>query len=96
MPNIRRSVMRIMPLMITCAEFESFIVDFLDGALPKHQRSLFNLHLRMCRDCRTYLESYQKAIEIGQAVFEHPEDTIPDDVPEALVHAILAARRKES
>ena len=95
MPKIRQYVMRIIPLMITCAELEAFIVDYLDGALPKRQRASFNLHLRMCRECRSYLESYQKAIEIGRAVFEHAEDAISDDIPEALVHAILAARRGE-
>lgn len=95
MPKIRQSVMRIIPLMITCAEFDAFIIDYLDGTLPKRQRAIFNFHLRMCRDCRTYLVSYRKTIEIGRAVFDHAEDAISDDIPEALVHAILAARRKE-
>ena len=95
MPKIRQSVMRIIPLMITCAELDAFIVDYLDGTLPKRQRAIFNFHLRMCRVCRIYLESYRKTIEIGRAVFDHAEDAISDDIPEALVHAILAARRKE-
>ena len=95
MPKIRQSVMRIIPLMITCAELDAFIVDYLDEPLPKRQRAFFNWHLRLCRNCRTYLESYRKAIEIGRAVFDHAEDAISDDIPEALVRAILAARRKE-
>ncbi len=95
MPKIRQSLMRIIPLMITCAELDAFIIDYLDGTLPNRQRAFFNLHLSMCRECRTYLENYQKAIEIGRAVFDYAEDAISDDIPEALVHAILAARRRE-
>ena len=43
--------MRTMPLMVTCQELEGFMVDYLEGTLPRAQRRKFDLHLRLCPDC---------------------------------------------
>ena len=88
--------MRTMPLMLTCQELEDFMVDYLDGTLPERQRRKFDLHLRLCRDCRHYLEAYKGTITLCQAAFAEPDGSLPEDVPEALVKAILAAREEES
>ena len=45
-------VMFKLPLMITCNEFESFILAYLEGDLPKRQKLVFEFHLKMCRECR--------------------------------------------
>ncbi len=93
--KLRGFMFRHVPLMMTCAELEGFLVDYLDGTLPRLQRRRFALHLLLCRDCRSYLERYRRAIALGQAVFKDP-DAVPGDVPEDLVRAILAARRRPS
>ena len=80
--------------MITCAEFEDFILSYLDGELPQKQRSIFELHLRICRECRDYLAAYRRAMELGRAVFDGPDMPVPKDVPEDLIVAILAARNR--
>jgi hypothetical protein len=41
-----------------------------------------------------YLESYKATIEMGKAAFCEPEGQPPPEVPEELISAILAARRK--
>lgn len=94
--RLRGFMFRRVPLMMTCAELEGFLVDYLDGTLPRPQRRTMALHLLLCRDCRAYLERYRRAIALGQAVFREPTDPVPDDVPEDLVRAILAARRRPS
>ena len=80
--------------MITCKEFEDFVLDYLDDDLPVAQRSVFELHLRLCRECRDYLAAYQRAQELGVATLGPGEDAVPDDVPEDLVKAILDARNQ--
>ncbi len=87
---------RNLPLMITCGELESFLVDYLDGTLPPRARRRFSLHLKLCADCRAYLRSYEAVVALGQAVFDHPADAPPDTVPEDLVRAILHAREQNA
>jgi hypothetical protein len=49
--------------------------------------------MKLCRECRDYLEAYRRTMEIGQAVFSEPDESVPGAVPEDLVNAILAARK---
>ena len=86
-------MLRHMPAMITCQEFEDFILDYLEDRLPAGQRRIFDLHLKICRECRDYLAAYRRTAEIGKAAFVEPAAQVPDDVPEDLVKAILDARR---
>jgi len=87
-------MLRGVPGMITCREFEAFILDYLDGVLPQRQRRIFDWHLNICAECREYLAAYQRSIELGRAVFDQPEDGVPDDVPEDLIRAVVKARRQ--
>jgi anti-sigma factor RsiW len=80
--------------MITCKEFENFILDYLDGNLTVRQQTVFEWHMRICSECREYLAAYQRAMELGHAVLPSPDNPIPDDVPEDLIKAILEARNR--
>jgi len=94
--KLRALMMRTMPLMLTCQELEGFMVDYIDGRLPERQRRKFDLHLRLCRDCRRYIEAYKSGITLCQAAFAEPGGPLPEDVPEELVKAILAAREEDT
>lgn len=85
-------MLRRMHRMITCREFEEFVLRYLDGDLATGQRSVFELHLRICRECREYLAAYRRTLELGEAVLAAPDDPVPGDVPEDLIKAVLAAR----
>lgn len=79
---------------LTCSEFIDFIMAWLDGELAPEPRRAFAEHLALCPDCVDYLESYQRTVALGKAAWEAPGDApVPDEVPEALVQAVLAARR---
>ena len=78
--------------MITCREFEDFVLQYLDGEVPARQLAMFELHLRICRECRDYLAAYRRTIEIGRAAFKTADEALPDDIPEDLIKAILEAR----
>ena len=78
--------------MITCVEFEEFVLSYLEGELPERQKRIFEWHLRICRECREYLAAYKRTIEIGKAVLGPANEPVPDDVPEDLIRAVLDAR----
>ena len=77
---------------MTCRDVVEFLDAWLDGSLPTRKRLVFLSHLAVCRDCRRYLDGYQKAVALGRRVFGAPDSVVSDDIPEELVDAILAAR----
>ena len=76
--------------MLTCKQFDAFIVDYLEGRLPFSTRLSMRLHLALCWRCRAYLRKYRRTIELGQSVFGDPDQAVPDEVPDELVKAVLA------
>ncbi|HEY8121701.1 MAG TPA: zf-HC2 domain-containing protein [Myxococcota bacterium] len=78
---------------MNCREFTDFLMAYLDGELPESERDSFDFHLHGCQSCVNYMETYQAAVRLGKAACSE-DASLPDDVPEALVRAILAARAK--
>ena len=78
--------------MLTCRQFEEFVQAYHDGELTKKELRMFNLHLRVCRECREYLASYQRSIEISTAVLGQLHEPAPDKVPADLVETILESK----
>lgn len=62
------------------------------GVRVSGARKAFDRHVGICRDCRDYVDSYVRTIELEGATFADPDGPLPEDVPEELVHGILAAR----
>jgi anti-sigma factor RsiW len=79
---------------MTCRELTDFLDDYLDGSLPPTPRATFEAHIGACPECAAYLESYAATIRIAKAAAVEPDRPIPAGVPEELVQAILAARKK--
>jgi len=75
---------------VSCKDVADFLMDYLDGTLPLAQRVSFKVHLSFCPDCRRYIDSYKKTIEISRIAHDTPELADP---PEMLVQAILKSRR---
>jgi len=92
MRRLKGVMLKRMHSMITCREFEEFIMNYLDGSLPGAQRKKFEFHLRICRECREYLAAYRRTIEIGHAVLGPAHESVPEDVPEDLIRAVLDSR----
>lgn len=78
---------------MTCREFADFIADYLSGELPADTRMSFEDHLKVCPNCVSYLSNYRDTIALGRRAFTDDEAMVPDDVPPALVQAILDGRR---
>ena len=92
--SLRGVMFKHAPFMINCREFEDFISMYFEGSLPRAQIRVFELHLKVCRECRDYLNAYSEAMEVGRIVFNEPDASVPDDIPEDLVKAILDARTR--
>lgn len=86
------AVMGLMGPMITCRELTDFLAPYVEGGLTPQERKAFDGHVGMCRGCRDYVDSYVRTIELEGAAFADPDGPLPEDVPEELVHGILAAR----
>ena len=78
---------------LTCKEFVDFLMAYLDAELPEAQRSTFEGHMVDCPPCKVYLDTYRETVELGRGVCARDDDPLPEDVPDALVAAILAARK---
>jgi len=78
---------------LTCRDFIEFLAAYLVGELSPEERATFEAHPAECPDCVRYLRTYEDAVTLAKGAFE-PDDPLPADVPDELVQAILAARRK--
>jgi anti-sigma factor RsiW len=79
---------------MTCRQLTEFIIDYRSGALRPDVHAQFEAHLAECSDCVAYLKTYEDTVRLARGAFAVPDDPIPAEVPEKLVHAILAARGK--
>ena len=79
---------------MTCRELADFIADYISGELSAGTRAAFDDHLARCPNCRHYLSGYKATIALGRRAFEDDDAEVPADVPEDLVKAILAARKR--
>jgi predicted anti-sigma-YlaC factor YlaD len=93
-PKLTRRIHGMMfklPLMITCDAFENFILAYLEDELTARQKFTFETHLKLCRECRDYLQAYKTSLELAKAACKD-DGGLPEEVPEDLVAAVLAAR----
>jgi len=77
---------------VTCKDFASFILDYLENELDGTTRATFEYHLSVCPNCVRYLAHYRATVAAGRDAFHERSGSVPDDVPEDLVRAILASR----
>jgi hypothetical protein len=79
--------------MITCRELIEFLDRYVADELTPEQRRAFDWHLRLCHDCRNYLDSYAHTVKLGKLAYSAEKEPAPKNVPDELVKAILAARK---
>jgi anti-sigma factor RsiW len=80
---------------MTCREVADFLLDYYAGELSDRVRKAFDHHLTLCRNCREYLAQYQTAVDLGRRAFDDERAAASSaGIPDDLVAAILAARRR--
>lgn len=90
--RIHAWLVRHVPYLLTCADFEQFVHDYVEGSLDPRERRTFDLHMELCRTCQVYFAHYVETIDLGKAVCDAADAAASPDLPEELVAAILAAR----
>lgn len=78
----------------TCREVNEFLDRYIDGELSEDRRAVFERHLAICADCRSYLATYRATLRSAQRALSDAELGLPASVPEELVQAILAASQR--
>jgi anti-sigma factor RsiW len=79
---------------MNCREFVEFLWRYTENDLAPTERTTFDDHLARCPHCVKYVQSYQETIHIGKVALAPSEETVPSEVPEDLITAILASRSK--
>jgi len=82
---------------LTCRELVDFVLAYLEGDLEPAVHSAFEAHLGACPECIDYLDSYRSTVALAAEAWEDacaPDGSVSEEVPEGLVRAILAARRR--
>jgi anti-sigma factor RsiW len=79
---------------VTCQEIADFLMDYISGDLADQQRAVFEQHLDECPDCVAYLHSYELTVKAVQSVRGPATTPNRDEIPEDLIRAILAARKR--
>jgi anti-sigma factor RsiW len=74
---------------LVCREFVELVTDYLEGALPDHERARFEAHLAECDGCTGYLEDMRRLIGSLRDVPEPPPDPATRD---ALLRAFRELR----
>lgn len=75
---------------ITCQEVVELVTDYLDGALPSEQISVFEQHLNFCDGCVWYVDQLRAAVE---TVGRIREEDVPAETRERLVAAFREWKR---
>ena len=76
---------------MTCREFTEFLDRFLADELSSAERTQFERHLSVCKDCTNYLDTYKQTLEVTDEALAASDGEVPADVPDALVDAVMAA-----
>lgn len=79
---------------MTCREVAEFLMEYLEGGLREREREVFDAHLHACPACVRYLDTYRETVRLGRSLCGS-EDEVPEEVPDALVQAILSARAEQ-
>ncbi len=79
---------------MTCRELADFLMEYLEDGLRAREREVFEEHLHACPACERYLDTYRETVRLGKSLCAS-DDEVPEEVPDALVTAILSARSQQ-
>jgi anti-sigma factor RsiW len=74
---------------LVCREFVELVTDYLEDALPDHERVRFEAHLAECDGCRAYLEDMRRLV---RSLHELPDPPPDPATREALLSAFRDLR----
>lgn len=87
--SIRGVAVNYLPGLKTCAEMDAMFVVYLDNELSGLERCLFNVHLRICRECREYLWAYWNSLLLAKLVLDESVEPLDRDQAESMIAAVI-------
>jgi anti-sigma factor RsiW len=76
--------------MMTCADINRLVTDYLDGTMPVVQRMRFAVHLALCSHCRRFVRQQRAAIAATGQLALHD---VPPEVRDELLHVFREWKR---
>ena len=75
---------------LTCVELVELVTDYLEGALPAEEATLFEQHVNFCDGCEWYLDQMRATIAtLGRL----GEEDVPTEARDRLLTAFRDWRR---
>lgn len=68
--------------MLTCQQLTELVTEYLEGRMSLWRRMEFQMHLGMCRHCRTYLRQMKTTVSTLGAL---PPEPIPEELKAELL-----------
>jgi hypothetical protein len=67
--------------MLTCRDITRLVTDYVEGRLSLTDRVLFQMHLGLCRDCRTYVQQVRLTVAaLGALPPPEPEPEVAKEL----------------
>ena len=66
---------------LTCEKETALIADYLASGLSPADLASFENHLQECPDCKAFLQTYRKTIEITRSFLEMESVKSPPSIP---------------
>lgn len=77
---------------LTCEQVITFLLDYLERALPADESREFARHLAICPSCAAYLATYEQTIHLGRETLRRELEADPPPLGGELMRAILESR----
>jgi hypothetical protein len=81
------------PTHLTCRELVELVTDYLEGRLPRDERTRFEMHLCYCDWCVTYLEQLRAVL---RATGRLSEDSVDPGARGALLDAFRGWKKDKA
>ena len=77
---------KIIPIAISCSEFEGLVSDYIDGELAGDTRSICEVHLGHCVQCQDLVRDLESILKVAKTLRQSP-------IPEGVRYRLRAALR---
>jgi predicted anti-sigma-YlaC factor YlaD len=64
--------------VLTCQQLSERATDYLENALTARQRAGIQVHLLMCKHCRSYIDQLAKTVQLLKAAGQAVAPETPD------------------
>ena len=75
---------------VSCQEVVELVTDYLEGALPAEEATLFEQHINFCDGCQWYLDQMRATIATLGRI---GEEDVPSEARDRLLTAFRGWRR---